>query len=543
MSGDNKNIFEPAVKPNKKINLRQLILVLAIASSLGSLANVFYASYQVLRTQLIHNALEVNYAYASKLAASIDDFIKSTQQQLRISAKILSSHFDDKVFVEQEATRLFQQASSFNSVVVANSKGKVLASAPASLDLTGVLLDSQTEMDATALREPRISKPYKAKTGNWLVFISYPVFSKNGAYLGLVSGTIYLKKESVLSRLLGSHFYVDGSYIFVVDRERKLIYHPDKDRIGTVIGERKLIDEVLKGHSGQAQDVNTAGLQVLAGYAAVPSTGWGVVTQRPRDQILSSLEELVIDVIKNALPIAVISLLVIWWCTRRICQPLHQLAEGARRMDNPDTGREIQNVRSWYYESSQLKRAMLVGIGLLQKNISKLTEASQTDPLTGLGNRRTLEIALDRWRMQETPFSIISADIDFFKTVNDTYGHDVGDKVLARLASIMKEMSRADDVVCRIGGEEFLILLPLTSLDKACQVAERLRLVVQDTIIEPVGYITISLGVAHWSKQVGDISLSLKIADDMLYQAKRNGRNRVEVQPVEPHQLADTSVG
>ncbi|WKL15692.1 GGDEF domain-containing protein [Comamonas testosteroni] len=124
---------------------------------------------------------------------------------------------------------------------------------------------------------------------------------------------------------------------------------------------------------------------------------------------------------------------------------------------------------------------------------------------------------------------MVSIDIDHFKKVNDTFGHDVGDIVLRDLAKQMRLVSRADDLPCRIGGEEFLIVLPRASENTAAQVAERLRKQVEETVFEGVGHITISLGVASWPNSSSDIPTVIKYADEMLYKAKREGRNRVAV--------------
>jgi diguanylate cyclase (GGDEF)-like protein len=198
-------------------------------------------------------------------------------------------------------------------------------------------------------------------------------------------------------------------------------------------------------------------------------------------------------------------------------------------MGRSATADRIQNVRSWYFESSEIKRAMLVGFNLLHHKINKLRLDVQTDPLTGLHNRRGLELALDQLQSEQRPFAVVSLDIDHFKSVNDTYGHDVGDQVLQSLARLMRNGSRDDDVLCRVGGEEFLILLPDVAPEIAEQVAERLRRQVEQLLIEPVGQITISIGVAHRLQHVDEVGAVLKAADEMLYKAKRTGRNRVMV--------------
>ncbi|HDL8013485.1 TPA: GGDEF domain-containing protein, partial [Yersinia enterocolitica] len=119
-------------------------------------------------------------------------------------------------------------------------------------------------------------------------------------------------------------------------------------------------------------------------------------------------------------------------------------------------------------------------------------------------------------------------DIDHFKEINDSYGHDVGDEVIKQLAIQIRESSRDSDILCRSGGEEFLMLLPSTVPDVSTQVAKRLRHNVEMMVMANIRPITISLGVAFWNGE-GTPEDALKRADEALYRAKQQWRNRVEV--------------
>jgi diguanylate cyclase (GGDEF)-like protein len=164
----------------------------------------------------------------------------------------------------------------------------------------------------------------------------------------------------------------------------------------------------------------------------------------------------------------------------------------------------------------------------------KLHEAALSDVLTGLPNRRYAFQRLDEeWSeasRHDRPLSCIMADIDHFKRVNDTFGHDVGDVVLRETAAVIRHVLRRSDVVCRIGGEEFLIICPSTGALAAGQCAERVRQEVEKRVVREgafEGRVTISLGVAIRDNKMKDPSELLKAADQAVYAAKRDGRNRV----------------
>ena len=172
--------------------------------------------------------------------------------------------------------------------------------------------------------------------------------------------------------------------------------------------------------------------------------------------------------------------------------------------------------------------------GLRELNES-LYQAARKDPLTGLSNRRDmlsrLETEVSRARRYGEPLSVILIDIDHFKSVNDEYGHEVGDRVLKQVANRLSENLRSEDFCARWGGEEFLVCLPNVSLNGARTVAEKLRQSVQKTPGQSTAgpiRLTISLGVAGYSadQSLDDI---VRTADTAMFQAKRNGRNRVYV--------------
>jgi diguanylate cyclase (GGDEF)-like protein len=182
-------------------------------------------------------------------------------------------------------------------------------------------------------------------------------------------------------------------------------------------------------------------------------------------------------------------------------------------------------------------------IELQEKLISaqELLRAQAThDPLTGLLNRSAileqLNIELSRSKRESAPLGVILADLDFFKQINDTYGHLTGDAVLQTAAKRMNSSVRPYDSVGRYGGEEFLIVLPGCDESGVMSVAERLlESISGKTINLPEGKITlsVSLGVATWVPAIGSKpDTVIRLADEALYSAKAKGRNRIEVATV-----------
>jgi two-component system, cell cycle response regulator len=171
----------------------------------------------------------------------------------------------------------------------------------------------------------------------------------------------------------------------------------------------------------------------------------------------------------------------------------------------------------------------------LRTRIEESVEMAITDALTGLNNRRYMETHLktlvEQSRTSGRPLSILVADIDFFKKVNDTYGHDAGDAVLREFAARFRRNTRGIDLACRMGGEEFVIIMPDTEIGRAFQVGERLRACIAADPFhinsEQVLRVTASVGIATFEKRDDTPEQLFKRADNALYAAKRDGRNRV----------------
>ena len=174
----------------------------------------------------------------------------------------------------------------------------------------------------------------------------------------------------------------------------------------------------------------------------------------------------------------------------------------------------------------QGKALLLRDVTENRRLLEQLERQAHTDPLTGLLNRRQLDAEAGRLillaRRTATPLSLAVVDVDNFKTINDTHGHHAGDKALRQVAGLLVERLRGTDIVGRVGGDEFVVLLPATAAADATTLMDELR-----ETFQVEGGLTLSIGVAETSANHPDLTALLAAADERLYEAKRSGRNRV----------------
>jgi diguanylate cyclase (GGDEF)-like protein len=511
-----------------RLDLARLILWMCLFFVFLALGNSLYASYRVQHTLLLEHSREANGLYAEKLAQVTETFFRSSGDVLKSSALDLSDAQPDPGSARAELEQLADVTRAFNAVMVVDASGTVVAALPDHTAKAGATLKTPEGRKLLEAREQTVvSSPFKNEAGNWMIMLAHPTFSSDGVYTGFIAGQIHLRDGNGLQTALGEHHYKDGSYIYVVDDAGSVIHHPSMAAIGASYLERPAVDAVLRGERGTFIATNGNGIEHLLSYAPVGLLGWGVVAVRPTQAALSSLGELFWRTLSFALPLFMLSLLGIWWLTRLIARPLQELAEVAANLDNRDNFSRIRFVRGWYYEAALIRKGLLRGFSAVGLRLRKLHREGATDLLTGLMNRRGLNVAIRDLTDGGRNVAAVVFDVDYFKSVNDTHGHAVGDEVLKAIAAVSRDHARSEDVVARTGGEEFLVLLPDTGLESARRFAERLRQTIEQTRFPIPEKVTISLGIACYPEHGSDIMSVLMAADDALYEAKSKGRNRV----------------
>lgn len=263
---------------------------------------------------------------------------------------------------------------------------------------------------------------------------------------------------------------------------------------------------------------------MMSTSSPVPQLGWAIVTQTPQLYLRNHMRKLVHDIIKMLIPYMFILSLFIVWITRKIVSPIENITEYAINFFQQESQSTQPSAHYWWnYEANELTRVIVRVFSKAKKQHEVLFMEARTDVLTGLANRKIIDFQ----DQVTSTYAVAIIDIDFFKAINDTCGHLIGDEVLKQLAAVLMEETRDSDVCCRYGGEEFLVLFPHTTRYRAYKIAESIRLQAERRIVAGGSQITVSVGVAAIHE--GSISLYTLIdqADKALYQAKKLGKNRV----------------
>ncbi|WP_347723335.1 GGDEF domain-containing protein [Lysinibacillus capsici] len=210
------------------------------------------------------------------------------------------------------------------------------------------------------------------------------------------------------------------------------------------------------------------------------------------------------------------------WFAIKITQPLKELS---KRIEVDEGAQGIEEIADWYDEVKLLKKNIQNMMICSESKIHDLTEQLNLDSLTGILNRRRMDQILHKLIIDKVPHAIILIDLDDFKSINDTYGHTVGDEVLKAFAITMQSSVGEQGLCFRFGGEEFMVILPSMNIEDAVQLAESLRIkqALQETVCgRPV---TMSAGITAFTPNVQSPNQLIEIADHALYKAKKSGRN------------------
>ncbi len=519
------------MRRNKGFTLRFAVNALVLLSVIVTVIISAVVGYQSQKDSLTRTTYQMNRIYTDKISDTVNGLFDSLFESLdefgrEMSKNLLRSDLHERFGLFQRAHR------NFNAVFLIDKDGMLVEGSNVLKENIGTKIDSVGAIQALQERKPLVSEPYMSKTTNKLiVMVSQPLFDEKGEYEGFIGGSIRLHETSIFQTILGNApFHEDGSYAYVAGSSGILLYHPDKTRIGEDISYSEVVQETMKGRSGHLKTVNSRGIKMLASYTYISSAGWGIVSQTPNKVVVDSARGLVKELLLYMLPALFLFIAAIYWLIGKLASPFSVLARFAAQLSSKNSGKvAYPSIHQWNYEANELHRAFGRAVRHFRFQFEHLKRDAQTDPLTGLFNRRTLDQFISHHISQKLPFSMLIMDLDNFKSVNDTFGHDVGDEVLRFLSESLKRMFGEEYVICRMGGEEFVVLVPTDDAEAALYDAESVRSYMANTASPTGNRVTISIGVATYPGMAETSEQLYRMADDALYRAKRLGRNRVEL--------------
>lgn len=307
------------------------------------------------------------------------------------------------------------------------------------------------------------------------------------------------------------------------------------------------------------------------GYLDYPGLGWTVVTRRPLDLALAQANQLALAIVMIGVAFALAGAVIASLLARGLTRPLSELADGidgigrdpgatmiARDHSSRDVSQLTVAIRSLLRrlgvaetaqeaaqrEAAASKQQLVERTERLGEDINALQILADTDPLTGLLNRRAFHVfgvdAMNYFKRHKRDVGVLVIDIDFFKRINDTYGHSVGDDVIRAVGGVVQAEARTIDKVARFGGEEFVVLMRETEKEGPAVLAERIRQTIAGKLVDHPEHgtihVTVSIGAAMAVASDRDIEDVIERADRALYEAKATGRNRVVLGDAEPSQ-------
>jgi diguanylate cyclase (GGDEF)-like protein len=407
----------------------------------------------------------------------------------------------------------------------------------------------EAKLLATKLGEHPRGEPFR------FVDVTAPVYDRDGKTLGVIGVHLsWTWAEEVRSDLLSD----------VADTQALILSSDGAVLLGQEVGAKPFSDERIaemkkrkSGSFGTDGENGTTlnGYSVASGFRDYPGLNWIVVAQRPAAAAFARVGEISRWVVGVGTGVTIFGVLLAWWMARRLTRPIRDLTKAAGQIGRDPHAtmprfagsREIgelsaslralvRHVDVAERQAQHVSEHSLVTARRFEQEISALRVAADTDPLTGLLNRRAFlavaEDAMNYHKRYGRNFAILVADIDFFKRVNDTYGHAAGDAVIRHVGDTLNSLVRTTDKVARFGGEEFVVLLREIGEDGVEALAQRMRHAVRRAVFtfdEKNVSVSVSIGGTLVSAEDRDVHDVIERADHALYDAKASGRNAVVI--------------
>ncbi|WP_393965642.1 sensor domain-containing diguanylate cyclase [Exiguobacterium sp. S22-S28] len=509
-----------------KRSLKFWIIVITTLGMMMTLTAVFMTNYYVNRQSLEKIVLKENQSNAKKLSALTNDTFLMMENALKAQHSGVLENWDNPNQLAELTSTLRKSNFNFNTVTVIDAKGYGKANNP-DLNLVGNRVDTEGVRTGLRLRKDFISRPYIGPNNRLMMVVSTALY-KDGRYYGMVNGLVWLQQRNFLTRLLEETYGNEQRNVSVYDNSGTYIYHSNRDLIGRKAKKNKATIDLADGKTGQSVIEDQTGERFFAGYATVPKSQWGIISMTSEQEALSPANTATTRALLIGTSFVLLALFLLIGLIMFITKPLKELSVLNYRKPINEVVQEVSTLHSPYQEVESIRQMVLSFAKNQQNLIQSLEETALTDPMTGLANRRRLDQLVGLIKENEEVFGYLLLDIDYFKAVNDTYGHLVGDQVLITLADIIREHTPSSGLPIRIGGEEFAIILQDLPMESIFAFAEHLREVIEKSEFPGPQKITVSIGAGYLDCDKCDLDVFYNEVDQQLYKAKHRGRNRVE---------------
>ncbi|WP_025688313.1 sensor domain-containing diguanylate cyclase [Paenibacillus zanthoxyli] len=488
---------------------------------------------------------------AYQMSYNLDHFMWTRAGEIEMLGKLRA--FQEPVNKEEIAELLNQLKESlpvFSWIGYADTKGSVLAA-------TGNILEGRS-MEEQPVFQNGLQAPYIGDehddsllteilpnpSGERLQFvdIGVPVKDKSGQTLGVLAAHLSWEwaRQAESSILATLKERVEGAEVYVVSNNNHRILLGPSNQVG-----KQMPDSALarQGRSSWLVEEHKGSQSFLTGYAYgdgemdLPGLGWSVIIRQPADIALAPVRKLQNNIVLSGMAIAVLFGIAGWLCAGWMIRPLQRISESADLLSSGGKAEipEFKRIK----DLSMLSRSLRNLVNKLTRPEPEpfyMSDMTRHDPLTGLPNRTALDDylahAVNKAKRNRSTLSFLYLGLDGFKKVNETLGHKIGDKLLQEVSFRLLESTRENEMITRIGGDEFVVILH-TSAAKPMQEAEAVAKRIIDKINQPFlidgefVHVGCSIGAAVWSPENQDTSEILRLADDAYYISKRSGKNRI----------------
>jgi len=543
------------VFPHKSIYAK-LFLLFFIIGVIPLIVGSFYA-YSSSRKALLHAALKEQELEVNSGMRNIVILFVDSSNSLLIAAQ--NSAFvryleetQEKAIYKQEQEKALNQIVSLSPEVIesagfADRDGRVISLVPQRDSMSSGKRDPDVSGEpffrqTIAFQQGRVYYGLPLFSGTsrrWIIPEAIPVFNRRDKLLGVLYLKIYL--DSITRFVRNVAHPID--LIVVVNQEGQLIVPANKEigeslppalLPGDDLSYQSALRHMMAGDSGD-MSISYKGIPSYITYKKIPAASdnlneWSIGIITPEETIYAEVsvrKYLFFDLSASIVLLTIAG--VLGW---RISRPIRQITSASMAMSHGDLASRV-NLRS-DDEIGQLADTFNEMAASIQASHEELTRLSSTDGLTGLYNHREfqkrLEEEISRASRYVSPLSLLMIDIDYFKKVNDTYGHPSGDAILRSIGTVILQEIRSSDLAARYGGEEITVILPEIGSSDAFTVSERVRKRIQEIPITILAgetiHVTVSVGVASFPGDAHDREGLIDTADQALYFAKEKGRNR-----------------